>query len=307
MPPKARKIALLAAAAVVPLLGLAAPAWAGWREDLGTFRIGMVAEPGAGQSVAGLPALKDAYSAVLGMPVEVLVARSLPALVEAHADRRVDYAIYTATAYATAWRLCGCVEPVAPPGGGAGSTGRRAVLHGRTSPAASLAGVAGRRIAVSDAGQGPFPPAAGLMDAVAAAGGAVPVAVEAASAEEAERLFAAGDVEFILGWEPVAADGAATPGSGTKARLAARGLDAAGVSAVWTSPPVRFGPHAVRTDLDAEPKRLLSSFLSGLKDRQPEVYDLVEFHRQGGFVAADHEAYRYVVETVGALAAAPPP
>ena len=145
------------------------------------------------------------------------------------------------------------------------------------------------------------------MDAVAAAGGAVPVAVEAASAEEAERLFAAGDVEFILGWEPVAADGAATPGSGTKARLAARGLDAAGVSAVWTSPPVRFGPHAVRTDLDAEPKRLLSSFLSGLKDRQPEVYDLVEFHRQGGFVAADHEAYRYVVETVGALAAAPPP
>lgn len=302
MPPKAREIASIAAAAAVALLGAVAPGRAGWREDLGTFRIGMVAEPGAGQSVAGLSLLKEAYSAALGMPVEVLVARSLPALVEAQADRRVDYAIYSATAYAAAWNLCGCVEPLAAPVGADGSAGLRTVLLGRTGAAASLAGIAGRRVAV--AGKGPLPPAAGLLKAVAAAGGAAPALVEAASAEEAERLFAAGEVEFVLGWEPVAADGTVVPGGGTMQRLASRGMDGEGVSAVWTSPSVRFGPHAVRADLDAEAKRLLASFLSGLKDGRPEVYDLVEFHRQGGFVATAHDEYRGVVDAVGALVAA---
>jgi len=303
MTPKARKIASTAAASVALLLAAAAPGRAGWREDLGTFRIGMVAEPGAGQSVAGLPALKQAYSAVLGMPVEVLVARSLPALAEAHADRRVDYAIYSAAAYALAWRLCGCVEPVAAPLDADGAAGLRAVLLGKAGAAAPLAGLAGRRIAV--AARGPLSPAAGLLAAVAAAGGATPELVETSSAEEAERLFAAGDVEFILGWEPVAADGTAMPGAGTAQRLADRGMDAAGVSAAWNSAAVRWGPHAVRTDLDGEAKRLLASFLSGLKAGQPDVYDFVEFHHQGGFAVTNHDAYQGVVDAVEALAAAP--
>ncbi len=303
MTPKARKIAETAAASVALLLCAAAPGWAGWREDLGTFRIGMVAEPGAGQSVAGLPALKQAYSAALGMPVEVLVARSLPALVEAHADRRVDYAVYSATAYAAAWRLCGCVEPVAAPLGVDGSAGLRAVLLGRAGAATPLEGVAGRRIAT--AAGGPLSAATALLAAVAATGGAAPELVETASFEEAERLFAAGDVDFILGWGPVATDGAAVPGAGTARRLADAGVDMAGVSAVWTSPSVPYGPHAVRTDLDPEAKRLLASFLSGLKDRQPEVYDLIEFHHQGGFAVTNHEAYRSAVDALEALVAAP--
>ena len=303
MPHKVRKTALLAAASAALLLAAAAPGWAGWREDLGTFRIGMVAEPGAGQSVAGLAALKQAYSAALGMPVEVLVARSLPALVAAQADRRVDYAIYTATAYATAWRLCGCVEPVAAPVGADGSAGLRAVLLGRAGAAGSFAEIAGRRIAV--AARGPLSPAAGLLEAVAAAGGAAPELVETASAEEAERMFAASEVEFVLGWEPVAADGAAVPGAGTAQRLADLGMDAAGISAVWTAPAVRWGPHAVRTDLDGEAKRLLAAFLSGLKAGQPEVYDFVEFHHQGGFAVTNHDAYQGIVDAVEVLAASP--
>lgn len=305
MPSTARKIASLAAAAAVPLFAAMTPVWAGWREDLGTFRIGMVGEPGAGKSVAGLTALKQAYSAALGMPVEVLVARSLPALVSAQADRRVDYAIYSATAYATAWRLCGCVEPVAAPLGADGSAGIRAVLLARTATAAALAGVAGRPVAV--AAGGVFRPSAALLEAVAAVGGVAPAIVEAASAEDAERLFAAGEVEFLLGWEPVAADGGPIPIGGTRQRLAIRGMDVTGVFAVWTSPSVRYGPHAVRAELDGEAKRLLADFLVGLKDGQPEVYDLVEFHRQGGFIAAEHDEYRTAVDAVGTPAAAPAP
>lgn len=302
MPRNARKITISAAAGAVALLAFAAPGAAGWREDAGTFRIGMVAEPGAGQSVAGLAALKDAYSAALGLPVEILVARSLPALVAAQADRRVDYAVYTAAAYATAWRLCGCVEPVAAPVGADGSTGLRGVLLARSAAAGSLSQVGGRRVAI--AGKGPLSAVGELVRAAAAVGGTAPALVEAASAEEAERLFGSGEVEFILGWEPVDATGAGTGGAGTLQRLASGGTGG-DLLTLWSSKPVRYGPHAVRTDLDGEAKRLLADFLTGLKDRQPEIYDLVEFHRQGGLVVTAHDAYQGAVDAVGAIAAAP--
>lgn len=304
MTPKTRNIATTAAAGAVLLLVAVAPGRAGWREDIGTFRIGMVAEPGAGHSVAGLPALKNAYSSALGMPVEVLVARSLPALVEAQASGRVDYAVYTAAAYATAWRLCGCVEPVAAPVGADGSTAIRAMLLGRSGTATSIEGLAGRRVAV--AAGGALRPAAGLLEAVAAADAGAPTLVEVASAEEAERLFASGGTEFLLGWEPVAADGTSVPNGGTRARLAVGGIDGSQLPAVWVSSPVRYGPHAVRADLDGEAKRLLAAFLVGLRDSRPEIYDLVEFHRQGGFVATPHEAYQSALDATG-IATAPEP
>ena len=77
------------------------------------FRIGLIAQDGAGQAVPGLSVLKQAYARALGIPVEILVARDYAALIDAHAKARVDYAIYSTTAYATTLMLCGCVEPVA--------------------------------------------------------------------------------------------------------------------------------------------------------------------------------------------------
>ena len=72
----ARAVAVLCIAA----LCLAMPALAGWREDIGTFRVGIVAEPGAGNTIAGLAALNEAYSKALGLKVEFFVARSYAAL-----------------------------------------------------------------------------------------------------------------------------------------------------------------------------------------------------------------------------------
>ena len=76
--------------------------FAGWREDMKTFRVGMIAEEGAGQAVPGVSILKRAYSQALGIPVEMFVARDFAALIEAQATSRVDYAIYSTTAYAAA-------------------------------------------------------------------------------------------------------------------------------------------------------------------------------------------------------------
>src|SRR6187402_1488753 len=48
---------------------------AGWRDDMKAFRIGLIAQDGAGQAVQGLSVLKQAYARALGIPVEILVAR----------------------------------------------------------------------------------------------------------------------------------------------------------------------------------------------------------------------------------------
>ncbi|WP_353041397.1 hypothetical protein [Mesorhizobium sp. M1423] len=72
--------ALKAFAAVLALLldaSCANLARADWRDDIGTFRIGIVAEPGAGNTVPGLALLTDAYTKALGMKVEFVVAATI--------------------------------------------------------------------------------------------------------------------------------------------------------------------------------------------------------------------------------------
>src|SRR5438445_3471984 len=96
--------ALKACAALVVVHGAlwCGPARADWRDDIGTFRIGIVAEPGAGNTVPGLALLTQSFTNALGMKVEFVVARDYAALIEAQANARIEYAIYSATAYATA-------------------------------------------------------------------------------------------------------------------------------------------------------------------------------------------------------------
>ena len=83
--------ALSMAAACLP-----APAAADWREDIGTFRVGVVAEPGAGNTIAGLAELNDAFTKALGLKVEFLVAHSYAALIDAQVSTRIEYASYSA-------------------------------------------------------------------------------------------------------------------------------------------------------------------------------------------------------------------
>ena len=300
-----------AAAGFAALAALTCPAAADWRKDLGTFRIGMVAEPGAGNTVPGLALLTDAYSAALGMPVKVFVARDYAALIDAQIDRRVDYAVYSATAYALAAERCGCVEPLAAPTDADGAVGVRSVLVTRDARVTKPADMATRRVALG-------PPASvtttlmPLAD-LAAAGVAdireQPLLSHAASASAAEAMLRAGTVDAIFGWERArrVEAGEPPPGGGTMARLKAAGIPATALQVVWTSGLLRYGPHAVRSDLDEDAKRRLVDFLTGLKTRNPEVYGLVEHDHSGGFVAVMASDYQTAAALVRAAAAPPMP
>lgn len=287
---------------------LATDASADWRQDIGTFRVGVVAEPGAGNTIAGLAELNDAFTKALGLKVEFLVARSYAALIDAHASSRIEYAIYSASAYASAYQRCECVEPLVAPTGEDGSIGIRSVLVAANGRLSSATDLQGRRIALQppDSIAGHQLPLSAFQPGGKPLSGAESFFVNVDSAEAAEAMLAEGSVDAIFGWVPAGLPGAEEIDGGTPARLAAAGFDHSAIDIVWQSDVLRFGPHAVSIGLDPEPKRRLTEFLTGLRAADPAMYERLETHRLGGFAAASQPDYDVALDMVRMLAEARP-
>ncbi|MER9303556.1 PhnD/SsuA/transferrin family substrate-binding protein [Mesorhizobium sp. M0293] len=275
------------------------PAHADWRDDIGTFRIGIVAEPGAGNTVPGLAVLTDAYTKALGMKVEFVVARDYAALIEAQADARIEYAIYSATAYATASQRCLCIEPLVAPVDSDGAIGIRSVLLTRDGKPPDLAAMESHRIAMAplDSVGGSLLPLAALAEEGRKVAEDAPFLVHADSAAAAETMLVDGKADGLFGWVTAVADGQ-REASGTQARLEAAGLSAAALRVVWSSGLLRYGPHAVRSDLDPEAKRRLTVFLTNLKSTTPDIYDLLESEHSGGFAIVAPKDYEMAASIV---------
>ncbi|BCM17086.1 phosphate/phosphite/phosphonate ABC transporter substrate-binding protein [Mesorhizobium sp. J8] len=288
-------------AVVLATFGAASwPARADWRDDIGTFRIGIVAEPGGGNTVPGLARLTEAYANALGMKVEFVVARDYAALIEAQASGRVQYAVYSALAYAAASERCGCVEPLVAPVDADGAVGIRSVLVTRDGKVPDLAALASHRIAIApdDNVGGSLLPLAALSAEGAKIARDSPFLVHAASATAAETMLAGGEADALFGWEPAGADGQPSHSDGSVARLEAAGIPEGSLRVLWTSGLLRYGPHAVRSDLDPEAKRRLTVFLTNLRSQTPDVYDLLERAHSGGFGPAARKDYAMAVAIV---------
>jgi len=289
----ARQAVKVCAAALAAFGAASCPARADWRDEIGTFRIGVVAEPGGGNTVPGLARLTEAYANALGMKVEFVVARDYAALIEAQASGRVQYAVYSALAYATASERCGCVEPLVAPVDADGAVGIRSILVTRDGRLPDLAAMASHRIAIAPAGNvgGALLPLAALSAEGVKIAQDSPFLVRAASATAAETMLSGDEADGLFGWEPAGADGQYAHSDGTVARLKAAGIPGASLRVLWTSGLLRYGPHAVRSDLDPEAKRRLTVFLTNLKSQTPDVYDLLESTHPGGFAPAASKDY----------------
>jgi phosphonate transport system substrate-binding protein len=294
-------VALKASAALILVQAVVCsnPAHADWRDDIGTFRIGIVAEPGAGNTVPGLAVLTDAYTKALGMKVEFVVARDYAALIEAQANARIEYAIYSATAYATASQRCLCVEPLVAPVDSDGAIGIRSVLLTWDGKLPDLAAMQSHRIAMAPSGSvgGSLLPLAALAAEGRNVAQDAPFLVHADSAAAAETMLVDGKADGLFGWVTAAADGQPQT-SGTQARLEAAGLSATALRVVWTSGLLRYGPHAVRSDLDPEAKRRLTVFLTNLRSITPDIYDLLESKHSGGFATVAPKDYEMAASIV---------
>lgn len=269
----------------------AAPSAAGWREDLGTFRIGVLAEPGGGNAIAGLGGLTDAFSRALGIRVTFYVGDGYSALIDALVAGQIQSAGLSAVAYAAASQRCHCVEPLVAPVGEDGSTGIRSVLIARSGRLTDIAALAGSKVALSppDSVTGFQLPLATLVGDGGRYTGSEPFFVHAASTAEAETMLAKGSVDAMFGWAPV---GDPEIAGGTLARLEAAGVPRQSLAVVWRSEPLRYGPQVVRSTLDPEAKTLLADFLTGLKLQRPDLYGQVERLQMGGFMPAEASDYR---------------
>ena len=279
-----------------------APAWgADWRQQIGTFRVGMVAS--SAPTAAGVEALRRSYSSALGVPVDFFIAGDFAQLIDAQATSRVDYAIYSATAYATAAELCQCVEPIVAPKDVDGALGIRSVLLARKGELASVADLPKAKLVVpaNDDVPGWLAPLPLLAREGLTLRGDQSNIIVAPSVLDAEATFAGGEASAMLSWERVAPSGEALLQGGTIDRLRRAGVDIAGLERVWTSPIMPYGPHAVLKDIDPEAKAILSDYLTNLLGGDPQAYDLLSGGHSGGFVAVDDSNYVVVREIVRAF------
>lgn len=275
---------------------------ADWRQEMGTFRVGMIAA--AAPSTAGLAALRRSYSAALGMPVDFFIARDFAMLIDAQASSRVEYAIYSATAYATASELCQCVEPLSAPLDVDGALGLRSIVIARRDLVSALSDLpkAGLLVPPDDSIPGWQAPLALLAEDGLPLRGDEPFVIKAESAAAAEQKFIAGESGAIIGWERVTDADEGLPAGGTLDRLKRAGVDPSALEIIWRSPVLRYGPHTVRKALSSEAKVILTDYLAEVHSKDPQAYDLLSGGHAGGFAPVDDLAYAPVKELVRAAA-----
>lgn len=264
---------------------------------MGVFRIGIVARPGAGSVIEGAEPIQKAFAGVLGMPVGIYVARDYGDLVDAQASGRIDYAIHTASSYATLSIQCGCITPLVSPVSADGSTGIRAALISRQGGPVNADDIPNYRIAFGppDSVTGALLPAAEFEANKKRLIGNEPYLLQVSSETEAVMMLASGQADAMFGYVVSAEDSDDARG-GTLEALAAASVPTPKI--LWTSELLRNGPHAVKKSLPSEAREMLIAFLTGLKDQDQRVYDYVERRFGGGFVPAAESDYESALQMV---------
>ncbi|WP_181418343.1 phosphate/phosphite/phosphonate ABC transporter substrate-binding protein [Phyllobacterium leguminum] len=285
---------------IFTVLGFGVPAHADWRKEMGRFRIGVASPRVAELSPADIDKVKSAYSKALDMPVELVQLPDIPALIDAQAGERVDYAIDTSAAYAAVYAACKCVEPLVAPVGADGSLGIRSILLLR--PGIDEKNMTSLNIAMpaDRAKAAALTPISAYMASGNSTYAAHETFIDAGSLENAEKLFVAGKADGFFGWVPASGDDK-SPSGGTLSRLKKHGLKPGSYRIAWESSLLRYGPHAVRTNLAPEAKLILRRFLVALSTQDPDTYDLLDRMHGGGFVAVGPHDYRVPQRMLSAI------
>ncbi len=294
----------LGAIAGAVYLALTLMAGAAWRDDLTTLRVGILGGDDAAYRVATLEPFRVYLQDRTGVPVEIVPVATYDTLIDAQAAGELDYAIYSATAYATAVVKCDCVEAFAAPLAADGALGFYAVLAARSGDdIADLAAAGGKRL-----GLGPPDSVAGsLVPRHAFAADEIDPATfflsvtEYPSPEAAITALLRGEVDLAAAWTSLTGPAATGYDFGTFNRMVEDGtLSMDRVRIVWQSSLIPFGPHAIRTTLPAELKRILSGALLAMAREDPEALDAVDRlgFGGGGFASPDASLYASVVALV---------
>lgn len=276
---------------------------ADWRKDLGTFRLGIVESTAHQLSPSELLRVRDAFSKTLSMPVEIIQMRDFPALIDAQASSRIEYAIYSAAAYSTAWISCECVTPLVAPVGPNGSIGTRTALFlDKSVSLANLTTSKGIAISSKDSLTTFGVPLSEFVSANGALRGDEPWLKFFDDGQAAIGAVKSGVVDGIL--VSIAANQPAKAALDTNDAVQNALLSSGrNFVPVWQSQVIPFGPHAIRKNLNPQIKDLLSRFLVGLAASDPDLFELLSEPTAASFAPISPETYTPSINAVRALAA----
>ena len=266
-----------------------------WRRRTGIYRFGLVA-PSGYPSRDALDGFARHAAGRLAMPVEALVFRDAPSLVDALISGRLEQAALPALAYGAGEARCQCLVPLAAPVASNGATGLRSVLAVNHDEVKVFADLAGKTVGYGPPGSltGDIIPAFAfrfLGNRLAASGLSLKAA---ASFEEAAGRFARGEVAAMFAWEY---EGGLVP-EAREQSLAGRITAGAGgppVSALWRSDVVPFGPHCVRADMPAAVRALVAGMMIAMAQEAPDAFDAVSPSLGGGMRAVTAADYAFTL------------
>ena len=285
-----------------------APVVKDWRKKLGTFRVGIVGGSRPILQIRRAQPFRKALADALGMRVELFAARDQKALIDAHRNGRVEYAVYSATAYGLAWSLCKCVEPLAVPATADGATGFRSILLAKKKHASSLAELRDKTVVLpgKQSFSGHLLPKHLLSNSGTAFEEFGWKLDYQPSAQTGLKTFLGKRAAAYFGWQPTIETVSETQksneksiGQGTLATLSKKWRERLHV--VWQSDVVPHGPHAVRRDVDPKAKAILKNFLFELFQDNPTALEAIAPRYAGGFHPVEHRSYRLVLDLLEGL------
>lgn len=279
-----------------------------WRKDIGIFRIGIVTSDKSQEALDRLEPFKLAISEALDLEVEFFRARNSTALINALADERIEYVIFSASSYALAWVACECIEPVVIPRSNDSIDGYHTVLISAPDGPATLEEIKGNDIGVvSETSITGLALAKHVLSTrnIAIGDENTPI-IKKETAEQTLNAFLEGQFKLFIGWSSMTGDPAVGYSRGNLRQLSNKlSSSVRNYKVIWKSDQIPHRPHVMRKKLHGDAKKILRSTLLQMSEKDPVAYDSIEPVYGGGFVAGRHERFTQLISLIKSLNAQP--
>lgn len=271
---------------------------ADWRQEIGVFRIGVVATDDVPGTLARIEPFRLSVSEALEMDVEFFPTSNSRSLIDALVGERIEYAILSASGFALASVRCKCVEPLVIPRSTDSTDGYHIIgitrdgndlnpekLSTMNTAMISRNSITGAEF-VKHLLEKEFPTQTNFE-----------VNFQSKeTSEETQEAFANGEYDVLFGWSSLTGDPGAGYSRGTLRQLLDKSFSINALRVGWKSPQIPHRPHVVRKNLPGDAKNRLRDTLVNLFDRDPVAYDSIEPVFGGGFTAARNERFRELTE-----------
>jgi phosphonate transport system substrate-binding protein len=266
---------------------IAPPTSADWRNEIGTFKIGLVRGWSSDMSRLALTRVETVFAKALGTPVKVVVFERFTSLMDAQADGRIDLAAYSARAFATVRLMCECVDALATPSTLAGQTGQIAVLAGDAERLSILAKIGpsklGRIATASVATQDML--RGNLMIDAKPVTGKEEFWIDFPNYAAAMQAYQTNKIDGFVIPAATSLDNVVSAGSAELGQLpnVGEGEIMRPVTVLWRSSFWPYGPIAVRNNLAADAKAIVLRTLEQLDVTQPLAHATLSEGLAGAF------------------------